>query len=51
MVVNMLQSEPKWWDKLFVQAPDRTFITWRLVMLYLQGHCHVSPGAQVYHAG
>lgn len=46
MVVNKLQSEPKWMDKPFVQTPDRTFITLCLVMLCLQGQCHVTPGAQ-----
>lgn len=46
----MLQCKPRLRDKLFVQTPDRAFITRCLVMLYLQGQCHVTPDAREHHA-
>lgn len=44
--VDMLQCKPRLRDKLFVQTPDRAFITRCLVMLYLRGQCLVAPDAQ-----
>lgn len=49
-VVNKLRCKPRLRDKLFIQTPDRAFITRYLVMLYLQGQCHVTPDAQEHQA-